>query len=223
MIKDLPKDLQNALKEYFYNPYPGYVYIYNSILVLKDIENHNLIKIMRSNDAIDGKPQIWSSIFATIFCFTGLEPKNKKILDVGSRIGHFAIPLAETGMHVTCVEALLLPCRVIRAIQLLRNQENIMVINSTIQEYLPTSDTEFDLAMMLNVFDHILRQGEEEAWKVLDELSKRARKMALMMGPTDQVSVDGIPGAVMRHSRYKYYTKLLSNSYGGRDLWGFTR
>ena len=239
LIKDLPKDLQDALTRYFYTPYQGYVYLYNNLIVLKELERFAkddcFYSLMSRDDTVDGKPSIWAQIFDAVFLFAfgkvgdvDLEA-NDCILDVGSRIGEFSIPFTDfyirsvTNTTVVAVEPELLPCKVQQALVKIFERKNIEVVNSTIASYLATSNREFSLVLMLNVFDHILRQGEDVAWRALDELSRRCGKMVLMAGPTDQMPQENIPQCVLKHSQYTAYRRLLSNSYGGRELWGFMR
>lgn len=225
LIKNLPIDLQEALQEYFYNPYSGYVYIYNNLLVLKEIENRPVKDIMIDNDTVDGKYSIWKSIFQSIdkYCFPHPSIQGKTILDIGGKIGHFSIPFAEYGAKVVCLEPESLPCKVAYAISLIRDLQTLEIVNMTIQSYVSHSCNKFNVVLMLNVFDHVLRQGEKDAWTILDYISLISPILVLMMGPTDKISKDEIPSLVVNNTQYKHFKKLLSDSYGGRDLWAFTQ
>lgn len=223
MVTAAEKADEETLREYFNYPYGGAVFVYNNVVncdEVKTVDFHTLLSHQRAMT----RPSVAMSIYEAIRRFA---PEAKTALDVGSKMGYFAFLLAEDGVTAVAVEPLA-TSRVIDAIARLHGlTHKVCVEKCTIQEYLiMRCFCDFDLVLMLNVFDHMLRgEGMKElAWEVLMALSRTCEKMALMMGPADDAPTqEDVPKIVMARTRYKKHEALLENSYGGRALWGFQK
>lgn len=213
---------QEAVEHYFNCPYGGSVFVYTNVVRLQEVAFSTPFHVLLSHaQAISGR-SIAMDIHDAIMKFA---PDAKTTIDVGSRMGYFAFLQAEDGQTVTTVE-MSDSWKAIKGISLIYGlDERIFVKYSTIHDLIGGDALgNFDLALLLNVFDHMWRQNKEGAWEDLNKLSQICDKMVLMMGPTGDTPTQGdIPQMVLAHTRYKKYAALLADSYGGRTLWGFEK
>lgn len=215
----MPSQLRETFKE-------GAFHVYNNRITLKDLEECTRFTDLFTDDrksTTDGKPSIALNILYAI-CENGevafwLKGETvRDVLDLGCGIGHFSFLLHEhfpnvrvTGVDKSTLEA--------TAIAGLKHYSLLRVIfsNSEIVEYVEHTTWRPDLVLMLNVFDHLLRQNEEDAWAVLDELSRRTRYLALMMGPHDGIV---LPNDLLNYCNFRYVHTLLEDTgYAGRTLY----
>jgi hypothetical protein len=112
------------------------------------------------------------------------------------------------------------------------------IINDSIQNYLDSTTETFDCALMLNMFDQMLRTDEASAWKTLKQVSERCNLLFLMMGPTEQISqakglvtstpLNPVPATsrfdkpdyevILEKTAYKNYAVLATDIYEDRHL-----
>lgn len=214
------EDCKKIIHEYFHYPYDGSMFVYNNIVKQEDAVSQSFTQILSHSRSID-RISISMSIHEAVVRFAGgVEGKN--VLDVGSRQGHFSFLMAEAGAKVTGIDD------TEREITFSNCMAKIKGLNAcftcdTIHHFLKSDSCGYDLALVLNVFDHVLRDTpREEAFWVLGEISRRCNKMVYMSGPLiPELSNVGIPEMVIGNSQYKNHESLLEKSYAGRTLHGF--
>lgn len=223
------------LKHYFSVPYGGHIFAYTNKVTLDDIERYDFRESLSHRAALEGF-SIIMSIFEEVDKFVG-GIRDKKVLDVGSGIGWFIFLMAEAGADITMIEKITELTQVTECISKMKNLR-LKINNCFIDEYLDNSRNTFDFALMLNVFDQLLRQDEAKAWKILGTVSEKNAMMFLMMGPTEQIpNVKGISTGtpvvasqvltrdnrpdyevILSRTNYKHYKTLLTRSFGDREL-----
>jgi len=221
---------EKELIHYFDVPYHGTVMIYNNRLRLSEIKQHHSFTEMLSHKKALTVPDKYGNVHSRSIAMSlhdaaagfvgGVE--GKKVLDVGCKIGYFSFLMAEAGAQVVGVEYMKLPTQAAKCIAEIRGLSGkVSFVNAMIHEYLEGSDEQFDLTLMFNVFDHIL-SNREIGWKVLRQVSERSKALVLMMGPTIPApEKKDVPRVILEHSSFTRHKKLLSHSYGDRDVWGF--
>jgi 2-polyprenyl-3-methyl-5-hydroxy-6-metoxy-1,4-benzoquinol methylase len=228
------------LKKYFSIPYDGHVFIFNSKVTLEDLQQHSFTDILSHKNALRGH-SIAMSIFNSIFtCADGLD--GKQILDVGGNTGYFSFLATESGANATMIERDNRQATVAKAMAEVRDLK-VNIVNDSIQNYLESSENKFDCALMLNMFDQMLRTDEESAWKTLRQISERCKMLFLMMGPTEQMpTVKGLVTStplnatpaktrhykpdyevIMEKTIYTKYEVLATHIYGDRQLQAYWR
>jgi len=214
------KDCEKIIHEYFHYPYDGSMFVYNNIVTQEDALTQSFTQILSHVRSINGVSTAMSIHEAVVDFMEGVE--GKVVLDVGSRQGHFSFLMAEAGATVTGVDDTEREVTFSNCLAKLKGL-NVRFKHDTIHHYLTTTKKKYDLALVLNVFDHVLRDTpREEAFWVLNEISKRCKKMVYMSGPLlPELSGKIIPEIMIEHSQYKGYISLLDNSYAGRTLYGF--
>lgn len=220
-LETLPKECQKTLVDYFSSPYNGCVYIYNNKISLADIENHNFSSLL-SHERAEGGTSTAMNICRAVLSFM-VDIGEKRVLDVGCKIGHFSFLMAEMGAYVVAVDNAELPIDVLRCLAQVRGMsDRIEAVSQPIEDYVKYERNKFDLVLMLNVLDHLSRQGGDVACKVLRKVSYTSNNMVVMTGPTDQIKTqDDVPKMVFESSSFIRSRKLLEHSYGDRTLWAF--
>lgn len=200
-------DLQ-LLADYFSVPYGDRFFVYTNIVTIKDIQKHTFLELLSHKRAVDGKSVAMAIHEAIKNHFGTLN--GKKVLDVGSSIGHFSFMMAREGAEVTGIECVPEKVKVANAIARIRGLSNVKFVKAYIENYVDTTDETFDLALMHNIFDYILIEHNTKVLKKLSEFSKRLYTTVL---------ID--PQFVIKNSKYTNAKKLLHKIYGPRDLWAF--
>lgn len=224
-----------TLKNYFSIPYGGHVFIFTNKITLEDIQQHTFKEILSHNKAPQ-QNSIPMTIFEAISNFAdGLN--GKKVLDIGGNTGYFSFLASEAGADVTMIEKLERQANVASAMADVRGLK-VKIFNGLIQDYLDSSSEKFDCALMLNMFDQMLRTDEAVAWKVLKQVSERCKTLFLMMGATEQIPlakglVTSTPSktapalsrfnkpdyeVILEKTVYKNYEVLATHIYEDRQL-----
>lgn len=223
-LKDLPEFQKQSLHDTFYYPYKGCLYIYDNLVYLKTIyqeDFHTLLSHRYATNGFSTSMGIHQTIEDAVGGFSG-----KRVLDIGSSIGHFCFLFAEDGAKVVGIEKEQLKVGTAQAIALIKHFKGIEFVCDKIENVIEHRNMEdFNLTNMLNVFDHMIREDNTKAWKTLNKISELSEKLTLMMGPTDEFPkadyTSNLPEKVMEKTQYKHYSLLLGSSYAGRALWLF--
>lgn len=202
-------DAEAVVKEYFSAPYGDRIFVYTNIVTIEDLHNHSFSELLSHKNAINGF-SIAMAIHEAIKGDYG-SVVGKKVLDVGSSIGHFSFLMAEDGAKVTGVEWFRETVDVARALADIKGLK-VEFIQNNIENYLANATDSFDLVLMHNVFDYI---SIEHSIKVLRQLSE--------LSPSLYTTILIEPQFITSNSMYTRYKKLLSKVYGKRDLWVFWR
>jgi 2-polyprenyl-3-methyl-5-hydroxy-6-metoxy-1,4-benzoquinol methylase len=203
----LSSDLQ-IVQKYFSVPYGDRVFVYTNIVKLKEIPKHTFLDLLSHKRAIGGK-SVAMAIHEAIKKHYG-SLSGKKVLDIGSSIGHFSFMMAGENAQVTGVECIEEKVRVANAIARIRGRTNVKFVKAFIENYVKTVKENFDLALMHNVFDYIPAEHNTEVLKRISQISKKLYSTVL---------ID--PNFVLKNSTYTNTKKLLNKIYGLRDLWAF--
>jgi len=228
------------LKNYFAIPYGGHVFIFTNKITLEDIQQFSFSQILSHRNARDAQGLAGHSVALAIFeeiteHMKGLS--GKKVLDVGGNTGYFSFLAAEAGAEATIIEKNTRQANVAKAIADVKGL-NVKIVNDSIQNYLEASTETYDCALMLNMFDQMLRADEFSAWETLMQISQRSKTLYLMMGSTEQMpTVKGLPTStpsnilpaktvfqkpdyevVMDKTVYKNYKVLATDIYENRQL-----
>jgi len=110
-------------------------------------------------------------------------PHNKLILDVGCFYGWLSFLLAEAGADVVALDTNQNRVDVVEAISERRAYHHFvhaLHCSALELEEIP----EFDAALLLNVFHHILSQDKEKGWRFLQELCQKTPHVFIMMDNT---------------------------------------
>ena len=211
---------EKIIHEYFHYPYDGSMFVYNNIVKQEDALSQSFTQMLSHARSID-RVSIAMSIHEAIAKFAG-GVEGKSVLDVGSRQGHFSFLMAEARARVIGVDDTEREVDFSNCMAKIKGL-NACFICTNIHHFLESTIYLYDLALVLNVFDHMLRDTpREEAFWVLDEISRRCKKMVYMSGPLiPELSSLGIPEMVIGNTQYKNHERLLENSYAGRTLHGF--
>lgn len=220
-----PKEL-SSLDKIFHTPYNGCVYVYDNLVYLETIYLEDFHTLLSHNQATNGFSTamgIHQTIEGAIGGFSG-----KKILDVGSNIGHFCFLFVEDGAEVLGIEREKMKVEAALAIASIKHYKGIYFVCDKIENFIENRNIDdFNLTNMLNVFDHMIREDNKRAWNTLNKISELSDKLTLMMGPTDEFPkadyTSNFPEKVMERTQYKKYSLLLGSSYAGRALWFFCK
>lgn len=197
---------ESVVRDYFAVPYGDRVFVYTNVVTVADLKKHTFLELLSHRRAIGGR-SVAMAIHEAIKKDYG-DIRGKRVLDVGSSIGHFSFMMAREGANVIGIECEEIKVKVAMAIAEIR-ASNAKFVQMRIEEYL-CKITHFDLALMHNVFDYI---PVEKNTCVLQRVSL----MADILYTT--VLID--PEFVTTHSEYTKYKRLLEKIYGSRDLWVF--
>jgi len=146
----------------------------------------------------------------------------KTLLDVGPFYGWATFMLLEEGAkEATALELKKHRVDVIKHIALTRAYP-VTTICDTIQNYEPNIE-HFDVTLLLNVFHHILHQGED-AWDTLRSVISKSGKTYFMMGAKPQWGIldewDNDVGLALASQLPKTYIEpLLKTTYRNRVLY----
>ena len=205
----------------------GNVYVYNNPVTSADLIRFSFKELL-SHDKSLPKISIGLSIHqATVQFFKEVMQRPiSKVLDVGCGFGHFSFLLAEEDADVVGVEIVPMLARVASCVAQLKNYVNVNILNMSIREFMYYDEKEYDLCLMLNVFDEIRYQHEPSAWSLLKQISSKAKVMVMcgIRKPwvTEEANMDvNILTLIHDNSCYTNHKKLLSNIYYGRDLYVF--
>lgn len=229
----------DALEEYFRANVK--VAIHNVPVTLEDAQTRSF-KDMLAHDKAPAGNSMAMTIFEKISSV--LEPiKGKIILDVGCNTGYFSFLMAESGATVVAVEKNPISAGVAEYLNVLKNL-HVKIINSSVEDFILSDSGFYDATLLLNVFDHMLRENEERAWEVLKQIQLRSKYVFMMVGPTEQLP--NVPGVrtscplnipfgpvkesselgcdmVLRKGLFKEYHVLLQHSYADRELWVYEK
>lgn len=197
-----------TLKKHFSIPYGNGFFVYTNFVALEDIRNHTFLELLDHKRAVGGK-SVAMTIHQAIKNHCGVF-SGKKVLDVGSSIGHFSFMMAREGANVTGIECLEQKVKVARAIAQIRGLLNVKFVQAFIEDYVDTVQENFDLTLMHNVFDYIPAKQNTKVLRKLSEISEKLYSTVL---------ID--PNFILENSKYTRTKKLLDKIYGPRDLWAF--
>lgn len=225
-LKELPSWEKKCLYDFFQFPYHGQVFVYNNLLTVKMIQDENFHDLLSHKHAQHGfstAMEIHETIEKAIGSFEG-----KSVLDVGSSLGHFSFLMAEDGARdITSIEKEPLRAGASRGVSFVKGyQDRVQVVEVTIEEYLSDSSFQYDLVLLLNVFDHMLRENANKAWISIYRMSEHSKNMFLMMGPVDDLfeKVDhtsNIPQVILEKTSFTNWACLIEKSYADRGLFHF--
>lgn len=205
----------------------GAVYVYDNLVTTSDLTCFSF-KDLLSHNKSSNKKSIALTIHDTTVQFFKevMQRPISKVLDVGCGFGHFSFLLAEEDADVVGVEIVPMLARVASCVAQLKNYVNVNILNMSIREFMQHDHEEYDLCLMLNVFDEIRYQHEPSAWSLLKQISSKAKVMVMcgIRKPwvTEEENMDvNILTLIHDNSCYTNHKKLLSNIYYGRDLYVF--
>lgn len=211
-----------SLTEIF-KTYSGFAYFYTNIVAVDEINRLGFHEMLGHRRALGGKSVAMTIHEATEKFVGGFA--GKKVLDVGCRLGHFSFLAAEDGAEVVGVDFEELQVKAAREIASMKGLNKTRFLAQRVEDLDYSTWNKFDLALVLNVFDHMLRANGTEGLESLRRISENAGKMVLMMGPHELVfSQAEVPGTVLHYTSYSEKKLLVEDTgYGGRSLWGFER
>jgi len=146
----------------------------------------------------------------------------KTILDIGPYYGWATFMLLEEGAkEATTLEIKKHRTDVIKHIAKTRAYP-VTAICNTIQKH-ESKIEHFDIVLMLNVFHHILHQGED-AWNILRNLVSKSGKLYFMMGPKPHWGIldewgNDVEHALKSQLPNTHILPLLKTSYRNRVLY----
>ena len=151
------------------------------------------------------------------FCEHSIGYKGKKFLVVGSHLGYNCFDLARNGCEVIGIEPSYERVEICMALQDFYGiGDNLKFYHGSITDFITSEDDKFDYVLFLNVFHHMMRQDEEQAWMDLEDIALRSeyiiasiRGLTTAKGLNNEISLGIPPGVVNR--------KI------GRELWAYWR
>lgn len=214
------------------------VAIHDVQITLDELRENRIVDILKSR-------QIRPRALALIEKIIEFLPPSAKVLDVGCGTGFFSLLLAEAGAYVLGVDN---NQSLIRVANGIRDMERFSMLNCEfldmpIEGFLKINPREFDATLLLNVFDQMLRQDEDEAWESLRKIGQRSNLVFMMTGATECLpNVAGIRTAnplgtpfreqmssweygyevIKRKGGFNFFRRLLRNNYYQRELWLFS-
>ena len=225
MVNPTLEHCRDVVEEFFKS---GTVYVYNNPVTSADLYRFSFKELL-SHDKSSPKISIGLSIHQVIVQFFKevMQIPINKVLDVGCGFGHFSFLMAEEGADVVGVEIVPMLAKVASCVAQLKNYSKVNITNMSIREFIQHDETQdYDLCLMLNVFDEIRYQHEPSAWSLLKEISSKSKVMVFLgirkPWEVKEASMNAtIQALVLGNSCYANHRKLLSNIYYGRDLWVF--
>lgn len=206
----------NVIRKYFQST-GGQFFIYNNLIKTDQLRDNTMHRLLSHENSLplggqyrpfDGK-SISLLIHEAIRADFG-DLTDKRVLDLGTSIGHYAVLMQEEGAYVTAIDSEQMKVDVLNSIIKLRGLPAIKTIKKRVEDYVDEYSGKFDLILMHCVFDYIQPEKNTHVLMRLSEMSNRLYTT---------IHID--PQFILDNTLHTQYRKLIPQIYGIRDLWAF--